>query len=426
MKKKLLISNMLILCLLLSSCNKLGNTTTISSIEPTVPSVEESFVPTVDETPSVEPTEVPTIDVTPTIEITETPTPTESKEHTTHSFINGECYVCHVHNSDFIDSIFGEDTEIYDEESGNPYDIDLSTYGSDVYAVIYEPTIDDSNDPYKSINSTSFYNNDYERAITYEDAYFRTKHNLLSGDITDQSHLPPDEGIKENNQYIRSTTALYILNTDGDYLGYVINSNQYQEIIYYGAAYQYLNDVAAYLLAFGEVPVNSNYDKGSSGQKAAISAWGKYGRVNIGEFSGNISKYPYEPELPTNNKVRYVETDFGTLGGYINQNTITGTYYNQKAYYNNGKISRGAARFCFVSDSSIKSIDDRYVFYTYNHYNDFQEYLNYNNAWGERFGNITAGNQYCGDSDDYYETNEYSITQYVEPLRKEYSELNII
>ena len=31
------------------------------------------------------------------------------------------------------------------------------------------------------------------------------------------------------------------------------------------------------------------------------------------------------------------------------------------------------------------------MFYTYNHYNDFQEYLNYEGGWGQMFGNITGG-----------------------------------
>jgi hypothetical protein len=36
----------------------------------------------------------------------------------------------------------------------------------------------------------------------------------------------------------------------------------------------------------------------------------------------------------------------------------------------------------------------RSVFYTYNHYNDFQEYLNYDDIYGYIFGNLTSGNQY--------------------------------
>ena len=37
-------------------------------------------------------------------------------------------------------------------------------------------------------------------------------------------------------------------------------------------------------------------------------------------------------------------------------------------------------------------IDDRYLYFTYNHYNDFQEYLNYYNGFADTFGNVTAGN----------------------------------
>ena len=45
--------------------------------------------------------------------------------------------------------------------------------------------------------------------------------------------------------------------------------------------------------------------------------------------------------------------------------------------------------------------------YTYNHYNDFQEYLNYYGGWGEMFGNITGGGQISSKYD-------YNPTPYVE------------
>jgi uncharacterized protein YxeA len=48
-----------------------------------------------------------------------------------------------------------------------------------------------------------------------------------------------------------------------------------------------------------------------------------------------------------------------------------------------------------------------YVFYTYNHYNDFQEYLNYAGGWGEKFGNITGGGKISS-------TTDYNPTDYVE------------
>ena len=38
-------------------------------------------------------------------------------------------------------------------------------------------------------------------------------------------------------------------------------------------------------------------------------------------------------------------------------------------------------------------VGEVYLFYTYNHYNDFEEYLNYYGGWGEMFGNITGGGQ---------------------------------
>ena len=48
------------------------------------------------------------------------------------------------------------------------------------------------------------------------------------------------------------------------------------------------------------------------------------------------------------------------------------------------------ARYDLDRDGVIE-VGENYVFYTYNHYNDFQEYLNYEGGWGEIFGNITGG-----------------------------------
>ena len=55
--------------------------------------------------------------------------------------------------------------------------------------------------------------------------------------------------------------------------------------------------------------------------------------------------------------------------------------------------------------------NERYVFYTYNHYNDFQEYLNYDNGFSIRFGNESAGNQYCYNASDYVEGKDNPPTQ---------------
>ena len=52
-------------------------------------------------------------------------------------------------------------------------------------------------------------------------------------------------------------------------------------------------------------------------------------------------------------------------------------------------------------------VNETYLFYTYNHYNDFQEYLNYEGGWGEMFGNVTGGGTLSSKSD-------YNPTPYVE------------
>lgn len=318
----------------------------------------------------------------------------------------------------YLVELFGENVRVYSNGDTNPYGININQYGDNVDVIFYTPNYSILNDKYNHITTTTakkeFYNS-YTPSEAVEDAYFRTQHNLMSGDITDQGHIPSSLGITSNGKYVKATNATYVLDTKGNYLAYIPNVvDTDNHIVFYGAAYTALNDVAAYLLAFGEVPANSNYDK-NSGKSAAISDWGKYGRVNLDKFSGNTSSYPYEPLLPdivNGSYSPYYETDFGTLGGYVNENTTTGTYYNQTVYNTGSSISRGAARFVYYGASYSKNINDRYVFYTYNHYNDFQEYLNYDNGFGLRFGNETAGNQYCGNRSDYYESNKYPVTQY--------------
>ena len=333
-----------------------------------------------------------------------------------------ECNSCNKEEKKtYLYELFGEDIDIYTNKERNPYGVDLNKYGSDVMVYFYEPKINDMTDPYININKDDFYTN-YERATSYEDAYYRTKHYLMSGDIKSQYYLPPEGRIVEDNKAVRLTTATYVLDAMGKYIAYIPNVIDGEDtIIFYGAAYTSLNDVAAYLLAFGEVPANQ-----SSSKKAndVLPTWGIYGRLNNTRFKGDISKYPYEPELPNilgSNAIYYNEIDFGTTGNYTLSNR--NNTYNQVVYNNGKSITRGAVRIVYVSDYDIDSIDERYVFYTYNHYNDFQEYLNYNDGWGYRFGNESAGNEYCYNTDDYYDFNCVSPTKHPETLLKKYSEI---
>ena len=60
-----------------------------------------------------------------------------------------------------------------------------------------------------------------------------------------------------------------------------------------------------------------------------------------------------------------------------------------------------------LDKDGVFEIGEFHVFYTYNHYNDFQEYLTYVGGWGEMFGNITGG----GAISDVF---DYNPTDYVE------------
>ena len=333
-----------------------------------------------------------------------------------HNYVGNKCIYCGdvtsstIEVNDYIYELFGQEVNVYTDDERNPYGVDLSKYGSDVVAVFYNPDLDSYSDPYVNVDKKDFYNN-YEAATTYEDAYYRTKHHLMSGDITPQDHLA-EEGFNESDSYIKCSTATYVLDADGNYLAYIPNTNNTDNhIIFYGAAYTSLDEVAAYILAFGEQPINTNYDKND--KSLSIATWGIYGRVNNGTFRAT-SSYKYQPSFPSG--YTWIESDFGTNGGfYVGSGTV--------GRYNNGTtITRGTARLVYSNMPGIKPIDNRYVFYTYNHYNDFQEYLNYDNGWSIRYGNESAGNPYCSGKGDWKDSYN-SPTQRPKYLFKTYNEL---
>lgn len=207
----------------------------------------------------------------------------------------------------------------------------------------------------------------------------------------------------ENGKYIKNSVSHYV---DDD--TYVVIDAYGREVfrIYRGGAYITLEEVAAYVYAFGTVPANHSASKST---KPSGSIWGEYLRVNNTKFSGNTSRYPYEPELPRisgcGGDLTYWEMDIGTTG------TDCDPSYTAKLYNNGTKITRGAARIVYTwNDLNKNRITDAndivYIFYTYNHYNDFQEYLNYYGGWGEMFGNITGGGTISS-------TTRYNPTVYV-------------
>lgn len=250
-------------------------------------------------------------------------------------------------------------------------------------------------DPYVGMSKEEFYAN-YTPATCLEDALYRSEHGFLSGslEVPGQYAVDADYQPTENGQFIRNTDSFYL--DDGN--TYVVVDAWGQEVmrIYRGGGYITLEEVAAYMYAFGgangSLPANYSSKKSA---KPSASIWGEYLRVNHSYFKGDTSRYPYEPELPNisgcGGKLQYFEMDIGTTG-------TTTPGYAPKPYIDGTHITRGAARLVYarqdLNGNGTYEQDEIYIFYTHNHYNDFREYLNYYGGWGEMFGNVTGGGEY--------------------------------
>lgn len=230
---------------------------------------------------------------------------------------------------------------------------------------------------------------DADPADSHEEALERSARGELSGAtaVPDQApilsiYMPMIDGlyVRNNEPYFADENTYVVVNAYG------------QEVfrVYRGGGYITLEEVAAYVYAFGDVPANYSANKKA---KPTESIWGEYLRVNHTAFSGNTSKYPYEPALPRisgcGGDLYYYEIDIGTTG------TDCDPSYSAVLYNNGTRITRGAARIVYTrydaNHNDIIEPNEKFLFYTYNHYNDFQEYLNYYGGWGEMFGNITGG-----------------------------------
>ena len=294
----------------------------------------------------------------------------------------------------------GNDQENDDENQGN-LGAEEDPYGPD-------------EDPYANISAEEFYR-DYEPAVSYYDSYWRSYHGFMSGELGVQDQAPTISEYQPrfNDDLVRNSVGIY-----GD------NGNSYTVVdaygrpvmkIYRGGGYIMLEEVAAHLFAFGEITANHTSSKKT---KPTESIWGEYLRLNHSKFTGNTKSYPYEPELPDisgcGGDLTYYELDIGTTG------TDCDPSYTAKIYNDGKTITRGAARIVYTvydkNGDKIIDINEKYLFYTYNHYNDFQEYLNYYGGWGEMFGNITGG----GTISSKY---NYNPTPYVRTVKMDLTSL---
>ena len=267
------------------------------------------------------------------------------------------------------------------------------------------------NDPYINMTASEFYAN-YTPATDNTDAYYRTQHGFMSGELTvpDQAPTLASNRPKNGNHYIRNSEMQ--LSEDGNtYTVVDVNGNAAFQVFRDGA-YITLEEVAAFVYAFGTYPANYTPSKT---EEPSYSVWGEYLRLNHTDFSGDTYRYPYEPELPNisgcGGSLQYYEMDIGTTG------TDCDPSYPFAIYNNGYSITRGAARIVYGKDDldgdGVYEIGEFHVFYTYNHYNDFQEYLNYEGGWGEMFGNITGGGT-ISSSYDYNPTSYVAVS--LEPL----------
>ena len=240
-----------------------------------------------------------------------------------------------------------------------------------------DDNVDIPDDKYENMTSSEFYSS-YTPAINLEDALLRSAKGFMSGSLEtfDGSIDFADNMPMVNGKYVRNTA--YYFSADGLTYNVIDASGNTVLRIFKGGGYISLEEVAAYLFAFGDIPANYDPDKDnkyvSSGNRAE---WGRYVRLNNTQFKGGYSNEPDMPNITgAGGTFTYREIDIGGPS------------------YNNGtKINRGSYRMVYAHSENGRRLDisERYVFFTQNHYSDFREYLNYYGGWGAIFGYETGG-----------------------------------
>jgi hypothetical protein len=252
-------------------------------------------------------------------------------------------------------------------------------------------------DPYVNMSADQFYQN-YHEATSSLDAKYRSLHSFMSGSLADQPQMMTlaANQPKRNGVLLRNSSEH--LSQDGYTYTLVDSEGKKVKDIYKYGAYVTLDDVASYVYAFGDIPANYVSDKKTSPRD---SLWGKYLRLNHSSFDNNTVTYPDEPDLPdafnsankSSGTYKYFEMDIGTTGS-----TLYSEGYTVGVYNNGSKIIRGGSRIVYTrfykDGSHVDSPSDRHVFYTYSHYADFTEYLNYYQGFSLSYGFNSSASTY--------------------------------
>ena len=141
---------------------------------------------------------------------------------------------------------------------------------------------------YDGITKAEFYAN-YTVAVSSEDAKKRSEYGLMSGSLQTPDQAPEiaDNRPMSGDLYLRNSQMLY--SEDNQAYTVLYLSGEVAFTVYYGGAYITLEEVAAYVYAFGEIP--ANYTSKKSGSSVSKSSSSQSTSPVTGSSSNNRKSY---------------------------------------------------------------------------------------------------------------------------------------
>jgi hypothetical protein len=139
-----------------------------------------------------------------------------------------------------------------------------------------------------------------------------------------------------------------------------------------GSYYTTYEDVAAYWIGFGELPVNYVMATSSTKDTKKAEAYSKYGEAARLWFTYHLTS-GYMNQIPS----------YNTYGDGAN----AATYYefDISSDWTSYSSNRGALRLMAMPYGLTQYGVMPVIFYTPDHYASFSEYYNYSGGWGEYF-----------------------------------------